>query len=217
MRVPRIVILLSIVVALTFVLICLVRAPMRSGGGISGWCEGPVLVAKDGRAYRLDSEWWTVGIVREDAAPSGRMSQSVVAEAGTDSPCRYVVFISPGGKQADRLVEAADGNLVAVNWATTYLAYDPKFGRTIKGEGIADISPFLLLGPDDRVPDEDVKALEAKAVDERSDRVRIGWIAPSDDVLVKELESSNASVREAARRITVAGGDLLYPRASKLR
>lgn len=216
MRAPRIVILLSIMVALAFVLVGLLRAPTRSGGGLSGWCEGLALVAKDGRVYRLDGAWWTVGIVREDVAPSGGTSQSVVAEAGTDSPCRYVAFISPGGRQADCIVEAADGVLVAVNSGTTYLAYDPTSGRAIRGEGIADISPFLLLGPDDQVPEQDVKALEAKAVDERSDRVRINWIAPSDDVLVKELASSNASVRDAARRVTIAGGDVLYPRASKL-
>jgi hypothetical protein len=217
MRVPRIAILLIVTVALAVVLVCIVRAPTRSGGGLGGWCEGPSLVAKDGRTYRLDAAWWTVGIVREDAEAPGGTSQTLVAEAGPDSPCRYVVLMSAQRKEVDRLVEAADGTLVALNSGTTYLAFDPKSGRTIRGESIADISPFLLLGPSDAVPEASVKALEGKATDARDDHVRINWIAPSDDALVTALEGPNASVHDAARRIAKAGGEKLYPKASRLR
>jgi hypothetical protein len=190
----------------------------RALGGWNDWRVTYAVTAPDGARYRLGFAWWSVAILRDTEETWYGTRLRVEAVGRTDSPRREAVVIRPRGTAEPAIWFTADGWLLETNGNRGRLAFDPRTGREITMEDLAEVSPFALLGPNDTGTEEDLVRLE-DALRELPPPEDIGppgeIVAPREKLLLDALDSPNPWVRDAARRLVRAGGATLYPAATK--
>jgi hypothetical protein len=144
------------------------------------------------------------------------------AHFGSPGDDPYASVIRPAGSVAsgESLFAGADGLVVLAAGGRCYLAGRPDApGRPNDGL-LRDVSPFVLL--------DDATAGESRELDEVCAAVarasvgasgvptaRDGFGVPPETSLLAALDSPNAWIRSAAKRIVEAGGDAMYPEATK--
>jgi hypothetical protein len=190
----------------------------RALGSWTDWGVTHAVTAPDGARYRLGFAWWSVAILRETEETWYGTRLRVEAVGRTDSPRRQAVVIRPRGAAEPAIWFTADGWLLETNGNRGRLAFDPRTGRELTMEDLAEVSPFALLGPNDTGTEEDLVRLE-DALRELPPPQDIGppgeIVAPREKLLLDALDSPNPWVRDAARRLVRAGGAELYPEATK--
>ena len=138
------------------------------------------------------------------SASKCRFKGRAVLQLSTTCPC----------VQPARTVD--DGTLVLDQVPHCYIGYELRAKRAITRDELVALSPFLLLGPTDVGTEEDLAELEAAVAHTRTagpDDVDV--VVPAESTILRALESPNPWVRMAARRVALAGGEPLYPNASK--
>ena len=162
----------------------------------------------------------------------------IVAMAGVDRPGAYASILLPRGSTIppSRLVVSPDGLVLAVyddedddedderRVLDCFVAYHPLRDEEVLGESAAALSPFVLFGEADTGSIDDVESLAAyvaeRAPQMAATRPDPPWADPGncgvplDAVLESDLRHANPWVRDAARQIVEAGGELLYPISS---
>ena len=153
----------------------------------------------------------------------------VLSDAGERS--NYAFVCRPrGGAEYEGVVVAPNGVVVALEAERCIAAYDPGSQQAYDERSVNDLSPFVLLGPADEGREgdlaeilervQDLRALRVPSSGTRSSASRRGPRSPfagipSEAAVLDGLESENAWVREASRRIAAAGGADAYPLAFK--
>lgn len=204
----------AVVAVLGFGLTPLVATPF------GGWTIGPAVTLSDGRQYGVGSRFWTIGVLRLHDSTWLRTEWELLGRAGTDSPRRYAVLIEPADRPTALPAETSEG-VILVTRPRCHLAYDPATETVLTRDELAVISPFALLRSDEAGAESSLAVLEEAIAEERDDALEAGALGrpvvlPSEEVLLRELGSDNAWVREAARRLVEAGGDDELPRGGAL-
>lgn len=182
--------------------------------------EGP-LDAPDRRRYCVAVHRGGRFLARElpssDAVRTGWIALAVVPDTGP-----VPLLVRPAARSTPAgLRLAPDGRLVDVDddgrcRATILPGTEVhERWRDAATAALRDLSPFVLLRPEDAGSDQDLAMLIAGL------RTGTRWsralLPPSDATLLEALDSPNPWVRDAARRLVEAGGEALYPEASRRR
>jgi hypothetical protein len=202
-------------------LICIVVVGTLSSFGVFNELSSSAITGPDGREYVVISGWSSTGIGRVSRQTFGRSTIEVLVTAGTDSPRHYAALVRRADAPDAPLCFSPDGLVVDDHGAHTYAAAALDGSRTFAGFRIHDLSPFILLDATQKGRDADVdsivrclkpNAVELSGPDPVGD-ARSG--VPSEESLLSALGSPNAWIRDAARRIVEAGGEALYPQATR--
>jgi hypothetical protein len=117
----------------------------------------------------------------------------------------------PSSSPSPSLAQSADGRWLAVLMALdregpdeipscqTHLVYDRRTGKVHDVMDLADISPFIFIGPRDRLDASDVRALLSRPGQVRP--VGLTLIQPSAATIARDLGSENPDVRGVAARL----------------
>lgn len=184
-------------------------------GGIVGsaWRHHtPVLTAPDGSAWFA---WWTWDSEVQLHRVADRSLISVTGEevARSEYHGEFRLFLPPGdGPESQPWLHirlGPQGEVVVGSGSSGACAYVTRDG------GYATSSPFLLLGPADRGTEENVAEIESAIRDARDGHAAYAVVVPEERGLLDALRSPNPWVVETARRFIRAGGETLYPEATK--
>lgn len=193
------------------------------------WREAASLRARDGHTYYVQrcalGQGRSEALTREISRGSLFLRTRVIG-LGRGEPRGYLVRpadrydLSLGSSPMfvagpEQLVQSADGRWIALIFSAppasgpkpgcaTSLAYDVRarivYGDREHGKELSDLSPFILVGPSDKLNPDDLAAL--------TEAGRGYADSPSPEVLKAELKNPNPRVREAvARMLAVTPGD----------
>lgn len=179
---------------------------------------GPDVTAPEGTPYRTFRTHWPGvvehALVRPVASWWTHETLEIVATTATpgDDDGFSVRLVRPRSAAGTHPVAGAP--VVHEGWVLVFdddgacvLAHRPARGTSLQRVALTTLSPFLLLGADEAGCEQDLLAVE--------EAVRAQRTHPADRTLARELDSGNAWVRTAARRLVRAGGPELYPEATK--
>jgi hypothetical protein len=177
--------------------------------------DDPPVIGPDGAAYREggdgDGDVWLLRDVDR------RWDRDVAEVLANRWSTRDLHLIRPAGV-ASVIRFDADGRVFLVSFDRQTVGFDPRsppppaprsewrewaYARRLLAT--ADVSPFVLLGPSERGDDEDVNAILET----------IDHAAPPEKHLLAALDSANPWVAETAARLVRAGGETLYPEATR--
>jgi hypothetical protein len=175
----------------------------------------PTATAPDGTRWRARWYWDGGTFVDRVTAESPLRTTGVEVGAFLDDD-RSALLVLPVGEPSPRepwtrVQFSPAGMLLVGSDARCSLAFDRATAAVIPP---ADVSPFVLLRSDEQGSEESLSAVETAIRDARDDRFN-EFLAPADDVLLRDLDSPNPWVRDAALRLIRAGGAALYPEATK--
>lgn len=180
-------------------------------------CTGPyggsyrVLVSEGRFLVRVTSvSDWDVHVVAVAVAPSHGALPAVIRPAGAadDSGLR----IAPDGTVLDL---DAHGRCRQCFRARPSVVHSRRDWRAAAEEALGYLSPFVLLGEDEQGEEADLQRLLARLAAPDAGAVTPPICAPPEHALLNALDSPNAWVRDAARRLISAGGPGTYPEATK--
>ena len=189
--------------------------------GLAGWRDVSHLRVLGGGTYHVQCQWESDALTEETGGgplflrtkligvnPNERGYRAIVRPSGLKQ-FDLAAATSPGCPDAGRLAQSRDGRwlICLCAWqgspkpkmgCATSLVYDLKL-KTFYGDGtLADISPFLLIGPDDRLNGKDLEALLYTRGSVGQEYIRGDTEVP---VLCRECTNPNREVRTAAAKM----------------
>lgn len=204
----------------------LLVAPWVCFGSYVPWIVADEIDGPDGRRYALLDHSFLQGqttvLAQRRSASFASRTFEVLVVGHTDSPREFASVVRPEGGPLRNVYVSPDGVVVGLWGTSAYVAAEVHGGSTWAGMTIGELSPFLLLGTDDRGRDADLAAIAADVASGCAFRMEHpDWPmdhaegVPTEASLLDALGHANPWVRAAARRIIEAGGAEMYPEATK--
>jgi hypothetical protein len=189
------------------------------GPMVFGWQEIAQLQTRDGSVCHVRRSMPAYLLTREVSRGLLFRRERTIGYGDVEFPA---LLVRPaGGVGHDRrvpstgapssLAQSADRRWLAVLMAVgpggpdeiascqTHLVYDQHTGKVYDVMGLEDVSPFILIGPRDRLDASDVRALLARPGQVRP--VGLSLIYPSAATVARDLGSENPDVRAVAARL----------------
>jgi hypothetical protein len=210
----------------------------------TSWHVRVARAGPDDRTYALISQQgmgdFSEALCVESASSIGllRTRYEVLLVVDSGGSLRSASMIRPGSEADAVLSFGADGMIAAVERAGCNWVYDARNRRAIVDGALPRLSPFLLLDGSTSGREDDVATLTARVAHPHllDDTVRARFLLahpdepdsskisrdaefyveiPTETSLLDALDSPNAWIRSAARRIVEAGGADMYPEATR--